>query len=171
MSSETDQSVKIKKKSRIPKRYNHHIKNPPPPMESRQDYVATDGAGKRIDIDYKKLERYMWSNPTLEMTTLFFGISAETIEKTIQERYALTFSEFREKNILYTRNALVQKAIQQALEGNNTALHIFALKNICGWSDSINMNVNTPQSIQLKYSLNEPPKQPEIVDVTPRKEA
>lgn len=169
MSSETGQQAKPKKK-RAPKKYNHNL---PPPMDvedGREQYRIVENGRKPLNLSYKKLEQFMWTNPTLEMTALFFDCGTNTIEVAIKQRYALTFSEFRSKNLMQTRKALVQKAIQMALEKDNIAALIFALKNLAGWSDSVQLTVQPNQTVQLKYNLNEPPALPEPIDVTPSKD-
>ena len=45
----------------------------------------------------------------------------------------------------------------------------FALQNLAGWSESLQISNHAPQSIQLKYSLDKPPENP-ILDITPVKD-
>lgn len=158
-------------------------KNKPLPIkdDGRSSFVKPSTAprsetklntGRRpLEIDYTKLEQFMWCNPTLTMTSLFFEVSNSTIEAMIKERYGLSFDEFRSKNIMFTRKTLVQKAVQMAIEKDNVAALIFSLKNLAGWTDNIQMSVQPTQTIQLKYSLDKPPQPPsDPIDVTPPKE-
>jgi hypothetical protein len=107
----------------------------------------------------------MFTYPTAEQTALFFDVGVQTLYRYIKRNYGLTFEEFRDKNRSYTKNILTQKAISLAIEKNNVAALIFCLKNICGWSDNIQVTDTRPNTITLRYSLDEPPSPPR--DVTP----
>jgi len=121
---------------------------------------------KAKDIDLHQMEKLMWCHPTLEMTALFFDCSDTLIHRIIKQNYGLTFEEFRDKNKTTVRNWLVQKAIQLALEKNNVQALSLALKNMAGWSDSVQLSP-VGGNINLRYSLDAPPQNPEVKDVTP----
>ena len=160
MSSKTGQSIV------------HHEKNADTRLRADD---RPDGMGRKpTEIDFRKLEQFMWTNPTLEHTAMFFECEQTTIERAIRQRHALTFADFREKNLAHTRKALIQKAISMALEKDNIAALIFSLKNLAGWSDNIQVAVSPHQQIQLRYNLDKPADHPknhavEVVDVTPAK--
>jgi AraC-like DNA-binding protein len=63
------------------------------------------------------------------------GCSETTIEDEIKSRTGVNFRVFRDQKMAHVRQSLAQKAIQQALGGNNVML-IFCLKNMNGWSDT-----------------------------------
>lgn len=108
------------------------------------------------EIDKPKLENLMRLKPTLEDTAAFFEVSARTIERFIRTEYDLTFVEFRQQRMVHTRHALVRKALEKALKGDNTML-IFCLKNLCGWSDKQDISANGDGiNINLNYKLDEP---------------
>lgn len=117
-------------------------------------------------VDLKKLERLMWLQPSQMQTALFFDTTQDHIAEIIEHNYGFTFAEYREKNQINLRLTLVQKALQMALEDKNTAMMIFALKNINKWSDNNFGENNGGQIINLKYNLMEPPDH-EVKDVTP----
>lgn len=89
---------------------------------------------KPLDIDPAQLEALMRMKPTQADTAAFFKCHVDTIAKYIREHYDLTFSEFREQNMVHTRFDLVRTAMEKARRGDNVML-IFCLKNLCGWRD------------------------------------
>jgi len=163
MASVPDQKIKEKKKrvASSSKKYDHS--RPPPEVH---EYARQDSnGGKVIDINLKRLENYMWTRPTLALTALFFGVSGDTIENIIKKHYALSFSEFREQRLQHTKNTLIQHCLSMALEGERDFRALkFALQNLAGWTDNMQMQMQPVQTIQLRYSLDEPPQ---IKDVTP----
>ena len=87
-----------------------------------------------IQIDVAKLKAVMRLKPTLKDTAAFFECDPSTIENFIRREFNLTFSDFREQNMVHTRFSLIRKAIQKAENGDNVML-IFCLKNLCQWRD------------------------------------
>lgn len=85
-------------------------------------------------IDEHQLKTLMRLKPTLKDTAAFFECSEDTIEKRIKEIAKVSFTEFRDQNMVHTRFSLVRKAITKAESGDNTML-IFCLKNLCDWRD------------------------------------
>ena len=122
-------------------------------------------------IDKEQLEAYMRMKPSLSDTAAWFKCAERTIERYIREHYNLTFVEFREQNMVHSRHALVREAMKQAL-GGNTAMLIFCLKNMCGWSDKLDVGTGSIQQFSLRYALgprnNDASK--EVIDVASKKE-
>jgi hypothetical protein len=87
-----------------------------------------------IDIDMDQLAALCRMKPTLEDCAAFFKCSTDTIERRIREATELTFADFREQSLVHTRFDLIRKAIKKA-EHSDT-MHIFCLKNFCGFSDN-----------------------------------
>jgi hypothetical protein len=86
-------------------------------------------------LDIVRLKALMRLKPTLEDTAAFFEVNPSTIEKFIKREFGkITFSEFRDQNMVHTRFNLIRTAIQKAEKGDNVML-IFCLKNLCGWKD------------------------------------
>lgn len=65
----------------------------------------------------------------------FIGVSKDTLERRIKDRYKITFSQFRNAQLAHTKRSLAKKCIELGLEGDRVLL-IFALKNINKWSDN-----------------------------------
>lgn len=100
----------------------------------------------------EQLKQFMRMKPTLEDTAAFFDVDPTTVARTIKENFGKTFTEFRQQNMVHTRHALIRKAIEKALAGDNTML-IFTLKNMCGWSDKYDDGSNNVKEvIQLRYA-------------------
>ena len=91
-------------------------------------------ARKAIEIDFKFLDGLLKCGATKVQCSNILGVSEDTIEKRIKEKYNVTFSKYRDSKLDGIRMTLVQKAMQVAQSGNVTML-IFCLKNLCGWSD------------------------------------
>lgn len=155
MASDASQSAQSKMNPMKPPR--HHIE----PLRSRKRRGVYD------EIPARKIEQFMWTYPTAEVTALFFDVGFQPLYRWIKRNYGLTFEEFREKNMAHTRHALVQKVLSLALEKDNVRALAIALKNINGWSDAITVQPQHQASIQLKYSLD---VSPAPRDVTPEPE-
>ncbi len=87
-----------------------------------------------VELQDEKLRAFMRLKPSLEDCAAFFQCSTSHIEKTVKLTYGISFSVFRDENMVHTRFNLVRNALQQAQKGN-TAMLIFCLKNLCGWKD------------------------------------
>ncbi len=85
-------------------------------------------------IDVNLLKNIMRMKPRLEDVAVIMDCSGRTIERFIREQFDQTFKEFRELHMVHTKNSLIQKAIDMALEGNPVML-IFCLKNLCDWKN------------------------------------
>lgn len=101
----------------------------------------------------------------------FLDVSQDSIQRYIREKYDVTFAAFREEQLSKTKLSLIQSALMQAKKGN-TALMIFALKNLAKWTDRIDISVVQPQKITLNYALKNSPhkelaSEDEPIDVTP----
>jgi len=98
------------------------------------------GGRPKTVFDLDLVERLGGLNATLaEMSTLL-GCSHDVIQRQMKE----LDSEFRvsyEKGKAKLQTSLKRKLVQQALENNNVVSLLFALKNICGFSDKADLNV------------------------------
>lgn len=103
-------------------------------------------------VDIEKLKLFCRMKPTLQDCATFFECSKRTIELLIKEKEDLAFTQFRDKYMVHTRSALVQKAINMALSGN-TAMMIFCLKNLCGWVDRATISVDELKPFKLAYDI------------------
>lgn len=104
-------------------------------MSEFNEQTALSKMGRpEIEIDMNQLAVFCRHKPTLADCAAFFKCSEDTVERRIKEAFGITFADFRDQNMAYTRASLAQKAIQKAEGGDNTML-IFCLKNLCGWRD------------------------------------
>jgi len=98
------------------------------------------GGRPKIVFDLDLVERLGGLNATLgEMSTLL-GCSHDVI----QRQYKNPESEFcvaYEKGKAKLKTSLKRKLVQQALEKDNVVSLIFALKNVCGFTDRADVNV------------------------------
>lgn len=90
--------------------------------------------------------------PTLKDCAAYLEVDTSTVEKYIKRTYGVSFSEFREQNMVHTRFNLIRKAIEQATSGN-TAMMIFCLKNLCGWADK--QEVTQSGDVKIDISDND----------------
>lgn len=100
------------------------------------------------DIDMDQLAALCRMKPTQEDCAAFFKCHPDTIGNRIKEETGLTFSEFREQSLVHTRFDLIRKAIKKA--DKSDVMHIFALKNLCGWSDKQESDVNLNAKIIIE---------------------
>ena len=98
------------------------------------------GGRPKIVFDLDLVERLGGLNATLgEMGTLL-NCSHDVIQRRMKDEN----SEFRvafEKGKAKLKTSLKRKLVQQALEKDNVVSLIFALKNVCGFSDKAELNV------------------------------
>jgi len=132
----------------------------PPPLKTR------NRNGQANQITAQRLQNFMWTYPTAEVTARYFDVGIQPLIRYIKRYWGLSFDEFRDKNMSHTKNLLAQKAIDMALNKNNVTALIFCLKNINGWSDNISVTAQPTSAVQLRYSLEAPPAQA-ARDVTP----
>ena len=81
--------------------------------------------------------------------------SQSTLERMILEEFECdSLTEYYEKRRDGLKTALKNKAVQMALSGNPSML-IFCLKNICGWSDNVQVvpdKEDAKNQIRLAYN-------------------
>ena len=87
--------------------------------------------------------------------------SQSTLERILVEELELSnLTDYKEKRKDGIKIALKNKAVSMALAGN-AAMLIFSLKNLCGWSDNVQV-VPDPEDaknkIRMAYDINNMPK-------------
>ena len=87
-------------------------------------------------IDLGQLERLMRFRPTVTDTAGFFKVSKRWVQQTIEEKYNMTFTDFREYYMADLKLKLVQIAQQKALSGKDNEMLKYCLNNLCGWAYS-----------------------------------
>ena len=98
------------------------------------------GGRPKIVFDLDLVERLGGLNATLAEIGTLLGCSHDVIQRQMKEKD----SQFRvayEKGKAKLQTSLKRKLVQQALENNNVVSLIFALKNVCGFADRAEVNV------------------------------
>lgn len=107
-----------------------------------------------VKVDMDQLAVFMRFKPTQKDCADYFKVSEDIIAYRIKNATGLTFSEFRDQNMVHTRFSLVQEAIRKAQKGDNTML-IFCLKNLCGWKDRYESEDVVTNNIQIKIDATD----------------
>jgi len=108
----------------------------------------------KIIIDDEKLKTVCGYKLPLRDVATLFDCSEDTIERHIRKVHNMRFAEFRDKYLAKTRMLLINKAISMA-NGGNTAMMIFALKNMCGWADKQEIAAKEGKKFTLAYSVED----------------
>lgn len=101
----------------------------------------------------KQLKAICRLKPTLEDCACFLDVHKSTIEKWIKNNYNVSFSAFREQNMVHTRFMVIRGILEQCQRGN-TAMLIYASKNLCGWTDRYDTH-NVSKSISINIDKND----------------
>jgi hypothetical protein len=85
-------------------------------------------------------------------------VCEKTIQRAIQEKHGLTFSDYREYQLAGTRLKLIQTALTMAFDKDRTML-IFCLKNICKWADRTEttheLTDDAKEGFKLAYAIRD----------------
>lgn len=103
----------------------------------------------KCPFSWEKLDGLLAYKSSLNVCSDILDVHENTIKNHIKQRFGLTFTEYSEKKLSRTRVKLVQKAIEMATNGN-TAMMIFALKNLCGWADKIEHKQDDTKPFEFK---------------------
>ena len=114
----------------------------------------------KIELNYDKLDALLQFKVSLEFCADYLGVSSDTIMRRLKEDHGKTFTEYHASRMERTAVKLQQKAIEEALKGNNTML-IFALKNLAKWADKVEETINqkievTPAFEIVEFDESEP---------------
>ena len=105
---------------------------------------------KMTDEKIRQLKQICRLKPTLEDCAAFLDVNPSTIEKWIKRNHGISFSEFRAQNMVHTRFMIIREILEQCKKGNMTAL-IYASRNLCGWSNNPEDEVNEVQVTVNNY--------------------
>ena len=111
---------------------------------------------KKIELNWDKLDLILQFKPSKDVVADILEVSEDTIERRIKEVKKCTFMEYRNRKMAPVKIRLVRKAIDKAMNGDNTML-IFCLKNFCGWSDrpaDFNSNEGAMANLVLNIPSN-----------------
>lgn len=103
---------------------------------------------KMTEEKIRQLKAICRMKPTLADCAAFLEVNTSTIEKWVKRTHGVSFSEFREQNMVHTRFMIIREILEQCEKGNMTAL-IYASKNLCGWSDKHEQTVNFENELEL----------------------
>ena len=98
------------------------------------------GGRPRLVFDLDLVERLAGINATLNEMGTLLGCSHDVIQRHMKDED----SEFRvayEKGKAKLKTSLKRKLVEQAIQNDNVASLIFALKNVCGFTDKADVNV------------------------------
>ncbi len=79
-------------------------------------------------------------------------ISENTLTAFFKRKFGMTFLEYKDKRFDHTKLMLKQKAMKMAFDGNATML-IFCLKNLCKWTDKVEMSGNAEAPITAQVHI------------------
>jgi IS30 family transposase len=102
-----------------------------------------------IQIDWVQFDKLCGIQATLEEIAGFLNVSPDTIERRCLQEKKVHFAEYWKQKASRGKISLRRKVWQKIEEGN-TAILIFALKNVLGWSDkfeskeNIDINASNP---------------------------
>jgi hypothetical protein len=101
-------------------------------------------------IDLKQLKQLMELYPSLEESAGWFDCSPDTITRTIETNFNMTFAEFRRVHTGRTRLNIKRVALKKALEGNDKLL-IYLLRTMTNLDDrpATNRNLGDVSSSEL----------------------
>lgn len=103
---------------------------------------------REIELDINQLAMLARFRATLDDCAAFFKVHPTTVKAFIKRRFELSYTEFREQQLVHTKLTLTQKAIDMATKGDKTML-IFCLKNLCGWTD----NPLPPEPVEIPRAV------------------
>jgi hypothetical protein len=91
------------------------------------------------EIDWKIVDTALHSAANLgqvvwSLNQQGYDICKRTLQKKIEEKYNMTFTEYREYQLSGTTIKLIQTALGMAFAKDRVML-IFCLKNLAGWTD------------------------------------
>ena len=104
-----------------------------------------------IDFDWSKLDAVLAYGAALKDCAGIMGVSDRTIERRIREKYDMKFVEYRDIKMSKTRLSLQQKAVNSALQKDNTTMLIFCLKNMCGWTDRERVEDKQEKPVEIVF--------------------
>lgn len=90
---------------------------------------------RKTKFDWAVLDAVLQCGATKVQAASIMDCSDETIERNIENEHGMTFTEYREKKLSATRLKLIQTALSRASSGKSDTMLIFCLKNMCGWKN------------------------------------
>lgn len=110
---------------------------------------------RETNFSWQALDALMQLGVTKAISASVMDCSEDTIDRRILDEHSITFSEYRDSKLGITKTKLIQTALKKAFAGENVML-IFALKNLCGWSDKgdeSKVQVNIQNNVQQSQGI------------------
>jgi hypothetical protein len=112
----------------------------------KEDKVEKVHGNKKL-IDFNVLEALLQFKVSKVFVADYMGVSPDTIENRIREKYDMTYTELSNLRIQGTGHKLQQKAIEMALDGDGRMMQ-FALKNLSNWVDRVEQKIETTLTLE-----------------------
>ena len=107
-------------------------------------------ARPRKEIDFEVLKKLCGIQCTAEEIATFFGVSADTIDRRLREKYKIGFAEFFKKN--NSQGKISLRRNQFALAKKSAAMAIFLGKNYLGQRNDFDyMSDSTPETVDFDF--------------------
>jgi hypothetical protein len=106
---------------------------------------------KKIIINWDKLDSYLQLKASRKACACLIGVSEDSIDRYVKKKTGMTFGDYAKSKMEPVKLKLVQKALSMALSGN-VVMMIFCLKNIAGWTDSPDIEIEQ-QEIDATFEL------------------
>ncbi len=111
-----------------------------------------------LEHNIKAFEHIMQMKPALEWVAAHFFCDAETISRFVKDKWGCTFVELRQQKLNRWRSALFNVTMDEAINKRNTAVLIFANKNILKWENQPERDPEQQEDIDLEFfDPNDPP--------------
>ena len=110
----------------------------------------------KTQVNWDKLDALLQFKVTLEFCADYLEVSIDAIMRRIREEYDMTFTEYAALKRQRTAMKLKQKAINMALEKENTTMMIFDLKNLAQWTDKTELSTGEKG---MRFELGYNPKE------------
>ena len=107
-------------------------------------------ARPRKEIDFEIVKKLCGIQCTAEEIATFFGVSADTIDRRLREKYKVGFAEFFKKN--NSQGKISLRRNQFALSKKSAGMAIFLGKNYLNQRDRFdNEEATTPETVDFEY--------------------
>lgn len=100
-----------------------------------------------IEFDWTLLNRTLARAGKMPDCVYLMGISASTIERRIRDEHGMTFNEYRDLHMTGLRMRILDKQVDVAINGGDSAMLIHLGKQFNGQSDK-NQNLNVNASVE-----------------------
>lgn len=105
----------------------------------------------RKELNWEVLDSILKFGAKLMDCSDHLGISEDTIQDRIKEKYGITFTEYRERKLSYLRISLLKKQFDVAMQGNTSMLIWLGKQYLCQTdkeeskiiTDPINITIDT----------------------------